>query len=798
MVDATKVCSIEIETDHAGVKKYTFFRQQKENKKDNKVTDNYGSCAIILGKNGSGKSTIARALSGKSDGVVFLDKDNKSINGIDNDLSNVLVFDENFINENFRRLSGNHIEPIILLGNSVQFQDEIDSLEKQHEEYKAKINNLEEAINSLEESRNKIFKDIRNILSKGDEGYSCWKSRTALYEKNRKNLFEKYIKELIDKANKASDISKSTALLIQQFQDKTGKLKEATTFEKIDWSPKEIYLPFDINKIEQAILKVRSTKSPVTGNTLYIRVRDSRINISDLKERVNSIFGEGTLFCPECFQDLEHSYKELAIDAISEYVDDIQNNKTIQDLKNLKFDHRPEKQFPPKQLDVQEEILSDLEDAWNKLYIICDEINVRIQNKIDDPEREVSVTDLDPEGVLRSIGESFQKIQDLINKHNSQGDKIDSLRGECKDLNEELAICEIYADSSKWKKINDKIEDRKKDLASDKNEIHSIEKNLNEKYLRLKNQEEASERINELLSVVFGNDGISLDPDVDLGYRVINNNKDVPPNRLSTGEQNILSLCYFFVSIANDKKFEESCGSNQLVVLDDPISSFDYDNKYGAIALLGYMARIMFQKGSKTKLLIMTHDPSVASDISKFMKSICGSGVLCWKFQNDGLEQVDFDYVDEYKRILSCMCDFALEETSVGKIPTANEVRRVWEAFLRFELGEKNLSDASTSKMIRTYFNEIGEPESKFLNIFPSRTFINPDSHSGSQMLYFNFDLTPTLGSRDLKRFVREIICFMQIVSPYHIASRLEGSSESIEARREKLNELRENVIKNL
>ena len=788
MVDATKVCSIEVNTGHAGTKKYPLFIGNEINKELKRPE---GDCAILLGKNGSGKSTIARALSTEAEGTLFLDGDSKSVNG---DLSNVYVFDENFISKNFRRLDGDHLNPIILLGDSVQIQDKIDDLMEEFKEHQVNIDGLEKEIGRLKESKEKKFKYIRGILSKNDGDYSSWKSRTGLYEKNRRNLLDKYIIELI---NKHSDGSRSLDTLFSQFHDKVDKLKGATTFEKIDWSPNKIYLYFDINKIEQALLKVRSTRNSDTGNTLYTRVRDSKINISDLTGRVNSIFGEDILFCPTCFQGIENNYKELVIDAINKYVDDIQNNETIQALKSLKFDHRPEKQFPPKQIDVQEEILSDLEFAWNKLYSICDEINVRIQSKIDDPERRVSVTDLDPKDILRSIEENLQKIQDLVNEHNSQGDKIDSLHDECKDLNEELAVCEISADSSIWKKINEELNDKSKKLNEEKENIGIIERKIKEKQLYLRNEKEASERINELLSVVFGNNGISLEPDVDLGYRVVNNNKDVPPNRLSTGEQNILSLCYFFVNIATDKKFEESYGSNQLIVLDDPISSFDYDNKYGAIALLGYIARSLFQEGSKTKLLIMTHDPSVASDISKFMKDIRSGRVLCWEFQNDDLKQVNFDYVDEYKRILSCMCDFALEETSVEKIPTANEVRRVWEAFLRFELGENNISNASTSEKIRTYFNEIGEKESKFLNIFPSRTFINPDSHSGSQMLYFNFDLTPTLGSRDLKRFVREIICFMQIVAPYHISSRIE-LPKNVEVRREELNNLRDDVLGNL
>lgn len=793
MVDATKVCSIEVNTGHAGTKKYPLFIGTEVNKEGKRPE---GDCAILLGKNGSGKSTIARALSTETEGTLFLDGDNKSVNG---DLSNVYVFDENFISKNFRRLDGDHLNPIILLGESVQFQEEINSLEEDRSRIQGKINNIDEEIKGLENKKKESFKEIKKKLSDREQDnkqdFGSWKARTRYYNRGNqyKNLSTAYIEELI--YQEAGSESLST--ILSEFQSNIKKLEEATNFQKIDWSPEPIILPFDINKIKQAIRDVHQTEELNIDNNYYVRIRDSKINISDLEKRVESTFADDTLFCPHCFQNIQDSYKKTIIDAINKYVDNIQKNDSIQKLKSLKFEWRPQKQSLP-DIDISQDIRDILDDAWNELDDLCSTINYRIQEKINDPEKEISLDDLCPEVILRNIKNNHQTVQKLVDKYNSQGKKVEDIRSESEALNEKLSVLEISTDAVIYKDTKNKIDSKKKDLDSEKDEIHSIEKNLNEKYLRLKNQEEASERINELLSVVFGNNGISLEPDVDLGYRVVNNNKDVPPNRLSTGEQNILSLCYFFVNIANDKKFEESYGSNQLVVLDDPISSFDYDNKYGAIALLGYIARSMFQKGSKTKLLIMTHDPSVASDISKFMKDICSGGVLCWKFQNDDLKQVNFDYVDEYKRILSCMCDFALEETSVEKIPTANEVRRVWEAFLRFELGEKNLSDASTSKMIRTYFNEIGEPESKFLNIFPSRTFINPDSHSGSQMLYFNFDLTPTLGSRDLKRFVREIICFMQIVSPYHIASRLEGSSESIEARRKKLNELRKDVIENL
>ena len=153
MVDATKVRSIEIETDYAGVKKYTFFRQQKKNKKG-RITSVEGSCAVLLGKNGSGKSTIARALSDGAEGVKFLDEDD---NVISYDSANIHVFDDNFITKNFRRLNEKNLEPIILLGNSVQIQDD--------------INDLEEKLNTLQEHRDTIFEEVSSWEKKEEEEF---------------------------------------------------------------------------------------------------------------------------------------------------------------------------------------------------------------------------------------------------------------------------------------------------------------------------------------------------------------------------------------------------------------------------------------------------------------------------------------------------------------------------------------------------------------------------------------------------------------------------------------------------
>ena len=425
---------------------------------------------------------------------------------------------------------------------------------------------------------------------------------------------------------------------------------------------------------------------------------------------------------------------------------------------------------------------------------MCDEVNYRIQIKIDDPRKNVSFENLDPEDVVRRINEIYEEISDRVDEWNSQGEEISKVRNMCDELNHKIAITETEDSICSLISLREDIKDADDALKvaeASKNEIFRI---LAEKRAELRNEKDAAEKVNDLLSMVFDEGGISLVPDIGGGYRVVNNGIDVPPRSLSTGEQNILSLCYFFVRIASGEDYNNSLGDNKIIVLDDPISSFDYNNKFGVIKLLGSLSRRIFQNGSESKLLIMTHDISVAYELSKMIQLVCPNvKIQCWEFC-ENLENANFDNIDEYKRILRQMFNFVMNKENLA--PTSNDVRRVWEAFLRFELGQKTISGPESVNIIREYFKDSSkDSELEFLNSFISQVYINSDSHAARQMLEYNFTLQPTLEDRDFKKYTREILCFIHLVSPHHIASRIESKRKNIKLIREELDQLCQSVI---
>ena len=316
------------------------------------------------------------------------------------------------------------------------------------------------------------------------------------------------------------------------------------------------------------------------------------------------------------------------------------------------------------------------------------------------------------------------------------------------------------------------------------------------------NPRKASDNINAFSSIVFGENAISVKY-VEGGYEIFKENEKVVPSSLSTGEQNVLSLCYFFAQMMDGEEYgriEKFLIGNRIIILDDPLSSFDFDNKYGVIRLLDYIINLMSKNDSESKLIIMTHDPETAIELSKIaIGRLGGEKVKCCEISNNDenmlLKSVKFDGIDEYKNILDKMYGIAVGKED-AEMPAPNEVRRVWEAFLRFELGVSSVSDRKAIEKIRDYYDEESD-EYKFLDSFMSYAFIHQDSHSASQMLFFNFSLFPVLSDEDFRKHIRQIICFIHIVSPLHIASRLSnGGTEAQEYREELENMYKQIVLK--
>lgn len=113
-----------------------------------------------------------------------------------------------------------------------------------------------------------------------------------------------------------------------------------------------------------------------------------------------------------------------------------------------------------------------------------------------------------------------------------------------------------------------------------------------------------------------------------------------PEDSLSFGERNALSLVLFM--------FEAIHEPGALIVLDDPISSFDYDKRYGILYALFASDGIFAENLQGKTVLVMTHDFLVVTDLI----SIPGKDVSATKVKG---------------QFLSCNSKGVLQATPLGK-----------------------------------------------------------------------------------------------------------------------------------
>lgn len=140
-----------------------------------------------------------------------------------------------------------------------------------------------------------------------------------------------------------------------------------------------------------------------------------------------------------------------------------------------------------------------------------------------------------------------------------------------------------------------------------------------------------------------------------------------PEQALSYGERNALALILFMFEAVNQKK--------ALVVLDDPISSYDYDKRYGILYALFSKEgpNSCFSKNlNEHTVLVMTHDFLVVSDLINIpgenMQGVHGQFLTCDK---DGVlhaQKLDKKVLTPYTQMLHRQVKEAAEKPEIIRL----------------------------------------------------------------------------------------------------------------------------------
>ncbi|WP_216382810.1 hypothetical protein [Arcanobacterium phocae] len=123
----------------------------------------------------------------------------------------------------------------------------------------------------------------------------------------------------------------------------------------------------------------------------------------------------------------------------------------------------------------------------------------------------------------------IQKLEDEVKAQNELANKVEELREHAHALNNKIAACEIRDLIEQYETLVEIERDKESEYQKTLSEIEDNRNKPTELNKRDKSDTEATRRINTLLSIVFGNEGMRLEA-TKTGHVVKNRSHNVTPS----------------------------------------------------------------------------------------------------------------------------------------------------------------------------------------------------------------------------------------------------------------------------
>lgn len=269
----------------------------------------------------------------------------------------------------------------------------------------------------------------------------------------------------------------------------------------------------------------------------------------------------------------------------------------------------------------------------------------------------------------------FNKINDIIKKHNEITERFqESIR----EAQHKIEIHYLSNFSDSIITFEEEIEKKGKEIDVLNNSIISSTQDIIKLEQEIKNSQISADEINKDIAFIMGRSELVFE-NTDLGYKITRNGKRA--TNLSTGEENAIALIYFFNSLLD----VDSDINNTIIVLDDPISSFDSNFYYNAISYIKEKSDLAGQT------FVFTHKFSLYKDYSLMFKDNTNRYTI--KRVQNAPQLVNEDslinqFHDEYAYLFKKIYDFVKDppKNTTDYLQYPNMARRLLEAFLTFKL----------------------------------------------------------------------------------------------------------------
>ena len=741
--------------------------------------------AIVYGKNGSGKSTISDGFSQIASGDFSEELSASLIDRSDNvialaDGSKIFVFNEKYIDENVK-IDADGLGTIILLGGQVDLQADIDYYTALLGAAQEESDAAESALESFRNKNNPLSPEyhlarIKKALQ------SNWAATDASIKGNKIN--SKVTDEVVREIGSLS-VPETKEQLQQKFDETKALLDKVADVTTSYPAPIcGVEFPDSFESVICALL-AKPIEKPVLTERESMILSVIQSGRQSIVETAKKDFSDGsTNVCPYCFREIDAEYRRSLINSINKVLNkDVDEHKA--ELRAISFPGFGQDYSHFTDLDAG--LVKEIQEQIENCQKLIEQYKAAIQLKLNSIYNPVNMA---PIGLENSIQQLNVLLSKLESKRQEFVDAIQRRKAILRDLlliNKKIAHLQIGQAYRDYLKQQREMRAAEAKLQTKQKEVNETSEHLKALELQKSNVGLAIENINNALDYVFFSHGrLSIELKNDKYYLKSNGN-DVKPKSVSLGERNIIALCYFFTQILSNQDIERLYQDEELVVIDDPISSFDFENKVGISSFLRYQTHKIIKGNAKSKILFLTHDLSTFSDLQKiademeksFKKQKLGVSVKGKSFELQGRTLSDpIKSINEYRDLLHMIFNYAMGNTEGLDLAIGNSMRRALEAFSTFIYGTGIAEVSFDPKVIKSLGNH-----SRYFENLMYRLVLHGESHFETRVYAMQDDLSfyRFISEEEKQRTCKEVLCFMYCLSPDHIESHIPDAIHEIQ-----------------
>lgn len=401
---------------------------------------------LIYGRNGSGKSTIAKAfrklagedLSTITNVAVYDDRD-QVLTFTEEEKKRIFVFDEDYVDKNVK-LQQDHLDTIVMLGPAADLADKIEkalsACNAAKDAYTQQDVKIKEYCDSKSVKSPKYHLSCLKEALKGDDN---WAGRDKEINNTRQNtgVNEETYKKFVP-----IKPSKLKTDLISEYKTKIEELKAVrtgtvTTINKKVPTISSLYQTLNVEAVRQ-LLAERIEKPELSEREKKLFVLLQAGKGSDLSQRLVYLKNEETVECPYCFQTITAEYKESLVKSIekvlSKIVKEHQQKLRVNILECVDLN-----------LDLYEKLngYQKCIELIEKINTVIKEYNDNLKKKTDNPYEPIIVEKIIVQNIAKQLSDALVDLEKARVKYNANVQKTQPLIDELKRINDEIAHWDV-------------------------------------------------------------------------------------------------------------------------------------------------------------------------------------------------------------------------------------------------------------------------------------------------------------------------------------------------------------------